>query len=246
MVGEVWPLVNLMVLYVFGVKLVGPRMMKDRRPFDIRHIVLCYNFLMILACVFFLTELIRLAYVHNRYSPFLQEVDMTYRPATLRLVSLSWWYYLLRVFEFTEAVFFVLKKKFSQASGLHIFHHCAIAWNMWMCVKYGIQAQGVFVTCLNIFVHLVMYTYYFLSALGPWTQRFLWWKRYLTQIQLVQFVIIMIHSSLPLFFSGHFAKLMSVILVVEGLVFFVWFMIFYFNSYRIKKPIMIFECNKMN
>lgn len=116
MVGEVWPLVNLMVLYVFGVKLVGPRMMKDRRPFDIRHIVLCYNFLMILACVFFLTELIRLAYVHNRYSPFLQEVDMTYRPATLRLVSLSWWYYLLRVFEFTEAVFFVLKKKFSQVS----------------------------------------------------------------------------------------------------------------------------------
>ncbi|KAH7968958.1 hypothetical protein HPB52_013202 [Rhipicephalus sanguineus] len=66
-------------------------------------------------------------------------------------------------------------------SGLHVVHHCVIAWNMWICVTYGAQAQTIFVTCMNTLVHLVMYSYYFLAALGPRAQRFLWWKRYLTQ-----------------------------------------------------------------
>lgn len=37
----------------------------------------------------------------------------------------------------------------------------------------------------NSFVHVIMYTYYLLSAFGPVMHRFLWWKKYLTQIQLV-------------------------------------------------------------
>ncbi|KAH6935093.1 hypothetical protein HPB50_003409 [Hyalomma asiaticum] len=69
----------------------------------------------------------------------------------------------------------------TEVSGLHVFHHCVIAWNMWICVTYGVQAQTIFVTCMNTLVHLVMYSYYFLAALGPRAQPFLWWKRYLTQ-----------------------------------------------------------------
>jgi hypothetical protein len=30
-----------------------------------------------------------------------------------------------------------------------------------------------------------MYTYYALSAMGPKVQKYLWWKKYLTQFQLV-------------------------------------------------------------
>lgn len=38
---------------------------------------------------------------------------------------------------------------------------------------------------LNAFVHVLMYLYYGLSAFGPTFQKYLWWKRYLTIIQLV-------------------------------------------------------------
>ena len=34
-------------------------------------------------------------------------------------------------------------------------------------------------------VHSVMYLYYALAALGPWMRPYLWWKKYLTQLQLV-------------------------------------------------------------
>ena len=38
---------------------------------------------------------------------------------------------------------------------------------------------------LNSFIHVLMYTYYGLAGLGPHMQKYLWWKRYLTRIQLV-------------------------------------------------------------
>ena len=41
---------------------------------------------------------------------------------------------------------------------------------------------------INSFIHVVMYTYYGIAALGPQYQKYLWWKRYLTIMQLVSTV----------------------------------------------------------
>ena len=40
---------------------------------------------------------------------------------------------------------------------------------------------------MNSFIHVVMYTYYGLASLGPEVQKYLWWKKYLTKLQLVCF-----------------------------------------------------------
>lgn len=45
--------------------------------------------------------------------------------------------------------------------------------------------MGTFHALLNCVVHVFMYTYYGLSAMGPKYQKYLWWKKYLTTIQLV-------------------------------------------------------------
>lgn len=42
-----------------------------------------------------------------------------------------------------------------------------------------------FIGLVNTFVHIVMYSYYGLAAIGPHMQKYLWWKRYLTSLQLV-------------------------------------------------------------
>ncbi len=42
---------------------------------------------------------------------------------------------------------------------------------------------------INSLVHVVMYLYYGLAALGPSMSRYLWWKRYLTSLQLVSMVL---------------------------------------------------------
>ena len=38
---------------------------------------------------------------------------------------------------------------------------------------------------MNSFVHTVMYAYYGLSSIGPHMRPYLWWKHYITKLQLV-------------------------------------------------------------
>jgi hypothetical protein len=38
---------------------------------------------------------------------------------------------------------------------------------------------------VNCFVHMVMYTYYFITATWPEYKKNLWWKRHLTELQMV-------------------------------------------------------------
>lgn len=45
--------------------------------------------------------------------------------------------------------------------------------------------MGCFHAMVNAMVHVIMYTYYGLSAAGPHFQKYLWWKKYMTAIQLV-------------------------------------------------------------
>src|SRR5205823_2249990 len=56
--------------------------------------------------------------------------------------------------------------------------------------KYLPWTPIAFMPIINCFVHSVMYLYFYLSALGPHMQKHLWWKRYLTQLQLIQFAAI--------------------------------------------------------
>jgi hypothetical protein len=46
--------------------------------------------------------------------------------------------------------------------------------------------HGTLLAVINSFVHIIMYTYYLLSALGPTVQKYLWWKKYLTTLQMVR------------------------------------------------------------
>lgn len=40
----------------------------------------------------------------------------------------------------------------------------------------------------NSLVHTVMYTYYGLSSIGPAMHKYLWWKKYITLLQLVSII----------------------------------------------------------
>jgi hypothetical protein len=50
-------------------------------------------------------------------------------------------------------------------------------------------------------MHVIMGadTYYGLAALGPHMQKYLWWKRYLTQLQLAQFFFIFGSTALAIY-----------------------------------------------
>jgi len=47
------------------------------------------------------------------------------------------------------------------------------------------DVTAFFVGMVNSFIHTLMYVYYGLAAIGPSMQKYLWWKRYMTKLQLV-------------------------------------------------------------
>ncbi|PWA25369.1 hypothetical protein CCH79_00005302, partial [Gambusia affinis] len=65
----------------------------------------------------------------------------------------------------------------------------------WMLFPSQAAGMGAFHAMVNSAVHVIMYTYYGLSAAGPRFQKYLWWKKHMTAIQLTQFIVIAIHIS---------------------------------------------------
>jgi elongation of very long chain fatty acids protein 7 len=97
-----------------------------------------------------------------------------------------------------------------------------------------------------------MYTYYLLSSMGPKVQKYLWWKRYLTRLQLVsysqnniyyliylhglkfsqvQFAAVLANSLLVLHPSCGFPKTMMLGMATHMVLFFVLFFNFYMKNY---------------
>jgi len=82
-------------------------------------------------------------------------------------------------------VFFVLRKKEKQITFLHMYHHTVMPMISWACTKYYPGGHGTFIGVINSFVHIIMYFYYMMSAMGPQYQKYLWWKKYITTLQMV-------------------------------------------------------------
>jgi hypothetical protein len=76
-----------------------------------------------------------------------------------------------------------------------------------------------------------MYTYYLLAALGPRVQPYLWWKKYLTAFQMLQFVAIMIHAFQLLFIDCNYPKAFVWWIGMHAVMFFFLFNEFYQQSY---------------
>lgn len=95
-------------------------------------------------------------------------------------------YFIAKLTELLDTVFFVLRKKDNQVSFLHLYHHTVMPMISWGCTKYFPGGHGTFIGVINSFVHIVMYFYYMLAAMGPEFQKYLWWKHWITNLQMVR------------------------------------------------------------
>lgn len=110
--------------------------------------------------------------------------NLPYAQLHLWMARVCWWFFFSKVIELLDTVFFILRKKQDQVTFLHVYHHGTMLFNWWSGVKYVPGGQAFFIGMLNSFVHIFMYGYYALASLGPQMHRYLWWKRYLTIMQL--------------------------------------------------------------
>lgn len=140
-------------------------------------------------------------------------------------------YFMCKLIELLDTVFFVLRKKNRQITFLHLYHHSLMPITGWIGVKFFAGGHPTLLGIINSFIHIFMYTYYMLSAFGPHMQKYLWWKKYLTTMQIVQFIIIFFHNFQMLFTSCNFPKPLSFLLTINASLFIYMFGSFYVNNY---------------
>lgn len=179
-------------LYLCGV-IFGPRLMRDRPPMNLRGLALVYNFSLVILSVYMAHEFFWSAW-NAGYNLLCDEVDYSDSPLALRMASVCWWFYVSKVIEFMDTALIILRKKNEQLSFLHVYHHATMILLWWSGARYVPGGHSFFCALLNSVVHIFMYLYYFLSLLGPHMRKYLWWKRYLTQMQLLQFLLFSVHS----------------------------------------------------
>ncbi|XP_050231100.1 uncharacterized protein LOC126680096 [Mercurialis annua] len=108
-------------------------------------------------------------------------------------------FYLSKILEFVDTLLIILSNSIQRLTFLHVYHHATVVI---MCYLWLSTSQSLFPIALvtNAGVHVLMYLYYFLCAMGIRPR----WKRLVTDCQIVQFVISFLISSLMVYyhFSG--------------------------------------------
>lgn len=226
------PTVLLSFSYIFAVTYLGPRLMKNRKPMTgLRTIMMAYNAFQVVYSAWVFYEA-GVSGWFGHYSFICQTCDFSNNPRAIRMMHCGYWYYFSKFIDFIDTIFFVAHKKYEHISLLHVCHHAIMPISMWYGVRYQPGGHGTLMGFLNSFVHTVMYSYYLLAAMGPRVRPFLWWKKYLTTLQMVQFTIVFFHCASLSFIECSVPKVLNTWVGGVAVMFFLLFADFYIKAYR--------------
>jgi len=156
--------------------------MKDRKPFDLKYVIAAHNLLLsfgsLVYTIFMFNELYKMVSDGGIGAVFC-DADHHYQKG--RYYFGVYLFYLSKYYELLDTVFLVLKKK--PLIFLHVYHHPATLILCFVSLETRLAPQWL-VTTANAIVHTFMYYYYYLATLG----KTVFWKKYITTLQILQFV----------------------------------------------------------
>lgn len=215
--------------YLFFVYIIGPRLMKDRLPIkSIKKIMVYYNLLQIIANAYLIYMAVSdigflKQAMSNLYGNYTQDLIFT-----RSFVRLGYLWCLLKISDYLDTVFFILLKKESHVSFLHVYHHSTTMMVAFIVFRYIRVEQALIYAGVNCTVHMVMYYYYFLTSLGYSPK----WKKVVTIFQLFQFVSLFITTLNLILYQTHPYYIgFSIFSILQCLMYIYLFGKFYLKNY---------------
>lgn len=230
--GGPWQMLAITATYLLGVTWFGPHLMRKRKPMEnLLWPIRFYNAFMVLFNAYLFISFSR---VLNwgldcwGCGKSMQRLDQT----GLVIVELT---LLSRYFDFFDSLFFVCRKKFDHLSVLHVSHHSIVPVIVWFAGKLSPTPMIVFAGYINLPIHVVMYSYYCLSTF-PSMRKYLWWKKYITTIQIIQFCLDLVHGLQVIIFPSCNFHTLTYIQVAFSITYMILFGNFFIRQYTKCKP----------
>nr|XP_029708454.1 elongation of very long chain fatty acids protein AAEL008004-like [Aedes albopictus] len=193
LVNTVWPVVTILATYLYVVLRAGPKYMEQRKAYDLKTVIRIYNIVQVVANGGYFVAVMFLMLRWENFSFKCQPVNYSESKQGYEELYLSYGYFLLKVLDLADTVFFVLRKKQSHVSFLHVYHHAVMVTLSFLAVIFVPGGHVIMLGVWNSLVHAVMYFYYYLASYGNQNS----WKKYLTRLQLVQFIHMGFHFGRP-------------------------------------------------
>ncbi|GJE86124.1 elongation of very long chain fatty acids protein [Phanerochaete sordida] len=176
-IQEVGPALVAYLVIIFGTQWF----MKDKSPYKLQipfqiHNVFLSSGSLLLMCLI-LEEVVPMVWKNGLYWGMCNDNMWTNRLEFYYMIN-----YYFKYIELIDTLFLALKKK--PLAFLHVFHHSATALLCYTQLNGRTSVQWIPIS-INLAVHVLMYYYYYATAGGAK----IWWKKYLTTMQIVQFVI---------------------------------------------------------
>lgn len=230
MISSPIPSILICFSYPFLVQIGKWLMSFKKEPFKLNKIMIVYNFSMVALSAYMVYEFLMAGWLFD-YSMQCEPVDYSNSPQALRMASVAWWFYFSKFIELLDTTFFILRKKNNQITILHVVHHGIMPVTWYFGIKFIPGGQGSFHGLVNACIHVFMYFYYAMSACGPQFQKYLWWKKYMTKMQMIQFVIIMVHAAQFFFIPCDYPIIFSYMIFSYAFMFMIFFANFYIQEF---------------
>lgn len=172
----------LMVLVAYYLIIFNTKfLISNYKPFKLSLLFQIHNlFLTIISLILlhsFLDQIIPIYWKNGLYYSICNSDAWTQQLMTLYYIN-----YLIKYYQLLDTLFLVLRHK--NLAFLHLYHHGATVLLCYVELV-GFTTISWVPIVLNLFVHVVMYWYYFLTSLGQTVR----WKKWVTKLQIVQFIL---------------------------------------------------------
>ncbi|GAB0094764.1 Elongation of very long chain fatty acids protein [Sergentomyia squamirostris] len=222
--------------YLYFIKSLGPRFMEKRKPYELKNVLIVYNSLQVVLNICLGVYGTYYSYWRGGWDIFCEPIRKDFTYQGYRVAYVMYGYYLLKVFDLLDTVFFLLRKRYNQITFLHVYHHAMMVFGTFVATKFVISGHGAMLGLVNCYVHAIMYTYYLISSFRPDMKKSIWWKKHITHVQMLQFSFLIFHFGRPLMMQDcDFPQAMSAICLLQNLFMLLLFSDFYRKTYLTKK-----------
>lgn len=232
------PVMFLIISYFLFVEYVGPAMMKDKKPIKMPQLMFLYNFIVVLIYMYNLYELVEMALKVGWQSYCRNYYDEGVKEKLYNLVPIIWNNYMVKLIELLDTVFMVLMKKNNSITKMHVLHHCLVPVYAWYIIRSETGSYIFLFVVVNAVVHIIMYTYYAIAVLGPKYRKYIWWKRYLTTLQILQFALVTAFLAFAHFKGCTTSKFIITSSVIISILFFYLFIDYYVSAFFKNKKLL--------